>query len=148
MKKLERLNNMIKIQITKTFEIDNLIKFIAAKECFEVIDSVTKIFYNVSFNDIFSQGSVSQSLVLKYETFLKTLNRFNEGIICVEEDNGPDEDNYLGDHFLYLQDDEDLKYFIDDYGNLLFNEIQKDIRVKDDYKDIEIEYVGLSESYK
>jgi len=102
---------MITLQIVKTIRIDNLIKFIAAKECFEVVDSLTKLPYYVNFNDIFPHDCVSQSLVSKYQTFLRTLIRFNAGVICVEEDNGPDEDNYLEDRYMYLEDDEDIRLF-------------------------------------
>lgn len=131
-----------KMNIIKIVKVDNKIKFVANKNCFEIVDYDTKDSYDAEFNHIFPDTTINRSLIKRYYTFLKILIKFNEGLLCLEKDDYPD--NAYGTNSIYDEDSYEVKQFIDDYGELLFTEILEDARFNNRYRNVEIEYVGLN----
>jgi hypothetical protein len=132
----------VKVFVQKTIGISNQIKFIAPKENFEVIDNKTKESYSLNFYDIFPNEGISKLLIRKYFTFTKILYKFNNKEIKINNcDYEFDNDNW------FVTDFDEMKLLLDYFGQFLFKDIVKEVKeleLNDFYKDIEIEYVGLT----
>ncbi len=125
-------------KVTKEVQLEDNVKFIAKYIKWEVNIVITGEKYYLShYKEIFENWLLDIKLQNKYDNFIEVLSKFNKRAIYLEIERNE------GDWVERDAHNKDVARFIDNYGELLFEEIVQTIRFHPDYNNVTIEYKKL-----